>query len=83
MTEAGIHGRLTRDLYVSLGDSLEGEQWAVRIYVKPFIRCIWLGALMMAAGGLLVVIDKRYMTKQPVRTDSPSGTVASNHQAMV
>ena len=83
MTEAGIHGRLTRDLYVSLGDSLEGEQWAVRIYVKPFIRCIWLGALMMAAGGLLVVIDKRYMTRQPVRTDSPSGTLASNEQVVV
>ena len=38
---------------------------------------------MMAAGGLLVVIDKRYMPRLPVRTDAPSDTVASKEQAVV
>jgi len=32
----------------------------VRIYYKPFIRWIWLGALVMAFGGLLSATDKRY-----------------------
>lgn len=66
MTEAAIDAGLTRDLYVALGEYLEegadsGEgAWAVRVHVKPFVRCIWLGAIFMAAGGLLAVFDKRY-----------------------
>jgi cytochrome c-type biogenesis protein CcmF len=49
MTEAAIDAGLTRDLYISLGESLDeaGSAWAVRIYHKPFIRFIWIGALFM------------------------------------
>jgi cytochrome c-type biogenesis protein CcmF len=60
MTEAGIDAGLFRDLYVALGEPLEGDSWAVRIQIKPFVRWIWLGALVMAAGGLLAVSDRRY-----------------------
>ena len=60
MTEAGIDAGLTRDLYVSLGEPLEGGTWSVRLYYKPFVRWIWLGAIFMALGGLLVISDKRY-----------------------
>ena len=60
MTEAGIDAGLTRDFYVSLGEPLEGGTWSVRLYYKPFVRWIWLGAIFMALGGLLVVSDKRY-----------------------
>ena len=60
MTEAAIDGALHRDLYVSLGEPLAGQAWAVRLYVKPFVRCIWLGALMIALGGLIAAADKRY-----------------------
>ena len=60
MTEAAIDAALHRDLYVSLGEPLAGQAWAVRLYVKPFVRCIWLGALMIALGGLLAAGDKRY-----------------------
>ena len=65
MTEADIHGALHRDLYVALGDSLGPDgSWALRLYVKPFIRLIWLGALLMALGGFTVVFDKRF--RRPV-----------------
>ena len=64
MTEAAIDPGLTRDLYVALGEELEEGAWAVRVHVKPFVRCIWLGALMMAFGGLLAVTDKRYRSKR-------------------
>ncbi len=51
MTEVGIHGSFWRDLYVALGEPLDAEQpegaWAVRVYYKPFVRWIWLGALLM------------------------------------
>ncbi|MDD9874250.1 MAG: hypothetical protein OXU22_01765, partial [Gammaproteobacteria bacterium] len=61
MTEAAIDAGLTRDLYVALGEALDGDQvWSVRIYYKPFIRWIWLGALLMAGGGLVAATDKRY-----------------------
>jgi len=65
MTEAAIDPGLSRDLYVSLGEPLDdqGKAWAVRIYHKPFIRCIWLGALMMMAGGFLAATDKRYQKR--------------------
>ena len=38
---------------VLLSGGMIGTAWAVRIYHKPFVRLIWLGALMMMAGGLL------------------------------
>lgn len=60
MTEADIDGGFFRDIFVALGESLAGDAWSVRIYVKPFIRWIWLGALMAALGGVIAVLDKRY-----------------------
>ncbi|MGO3407068.1 heme lyase CcmF/NrfE family subunit [Marinomonas sp.] len=60
MTEAGLDAGFTRDLYVSLGEKLSGEAWGIRLYVKAFVRWIWLGGLMMMCGGLLSALDKRY-----------------------
>jgi cytochrome c-type biogenesis protein CcmF len=60
MTEAAIDGRLMRDLYVALGEPLGDDAWAVRIYHKPMVRWIWLGALVMALGGALALSDRRY-----------------------
>ena len=61
MTEAAIDAGLTRDLYVSLGEPLGSDgAWSVRLYYKPFIRWIWLGAIFMALGGLLGAMDPRY-----------------------
>jgi cytochrome c-type biogenesis protein CcmF len=60
MTEVAIEPGLTRDLYVALGEPLADGSWAVRIYYKPFVRWIWLGALCMALGGALAISDPRY-----------------------
>ena len=60
MTEASIAVGITRDLYISLGEALDGGAWSVRIYIKPFVQWIWLGAVLMALGGILTLIDKRY-----------------------
>ena len=85
MTEAAIDPGVTRDLYVSLGEPVEGATdgaWGVRIYVKPFIDWIWFGCLFMALGGLLAILDKRYRLKvkhpvviQPVATPAPGSTI--------
>ena len=62
MTEAGIDPGFTRDLYVSLGDPLDNGAWSLRLYHKPYVRWIWLGAIFMALGGLLATLDRRYRT---------------------
>jgi len=67
MTEAGIDASLTRDLFVALGEPLNEGAWSVRLQVKPFIRWIWYGCLLMGLGGLLAACDRRYRTKQVVR----------------
>jgi cytochrome c-type biogenesis protein CcmF len=70
MTEAAIDPGLTRDLYVSLGDPLEGGAWLVKVQVKPFIDWIWAGCLLMALGGLLAVSDRRYRMAMPARRET-------------
>ncbi|MFN9965268.1 MAG: cytochrome c-type biogenesis CcmF C-terminal domain-containing protein, partial [Lysobacteraceae bacterium] len=67
MTEASYDPGLFRDVYVALGDPLDEAktEWAVRLYVKPFIRWIWVGALMMAIGGFVVAFDRRF--RRPLR----------------
>jgi len=79
MTEAAIDPGLTRDLYVSLGEPLGRGDWSLRLYYKPYVRWIWLGAIFMALGGLLAITDRRYRTvrvrsAEAVRT---GGTVAA------
>jgi cytochrome c-type biogenesis protein CcmF len=60
MTEVAIEPGLTRDLYLALGEPLDDGSWAVRIHYKPFVRWLWLGALLMALGGFLAIADPRY-----------------------
>jgi len=59
MTEAGIDPGLTRDLYITLGTMIDQDKWSVRIYHKPLIRLIWIGALMMVLGGAFSAISKK------------------------
>ncbi|GGO85082.1 cytochrome c-type biogenesis protein CcmF [Marinobacterium nitratireducens] len=60
MTEAAIDPGFTRDLYVAMGESLGDDAWAIRVQYKPYVRWIWLGGLLMTAGGLLAATDPRY-----------------------
>ena len=61
MTNASIDAGFTRDVYVSLGEPLDGgHAWAVRVYFKPFVDWIWGGCVLMALGGVLAMCDRRY-----------------------
>ena len=60
MTEAGIAAGWSGDLYASLGEPLGGGMWSARLQIKPFVRWIWGGALLMALGGLVAAADRRY-----------------------
>jgi len=76
MTEAGIDAGFTRDLYVALGEPLGDGAWAVRVHIKPFVRWIWLGALMMGLGGALAASDRRYRVKVKTRVREALGMAA-------
>jgi cytochrome c-type biogenesis protein CcmF len=60
MTEADIEAGVLKDVYVSLGEPLEKGAWSVRIYIKPFVQWIWGGCIVMALGGILALMDRRY-----------------------
>src|SRR5690606_31307342 len=68
MTEAAIDPGATRDLYVALGEPLGDGSWAVRVYVKPFVRWIWIGAALMALGGLVAASDRRFRGERRAAT---------------
>ena len=71
MTNAAIDAGFTRDVYVSLGEPLEGKAWAVRLYYKPFVDWIWGGCLFMALGGLFALADRRYRLQVKSRDAVP------------
>jgi cytochrome c-type biogenesis protein CcmF len=64
MTEAAIHGRIQRDLFVAMGEPLGQGAWSMRIQYKPFIRLIWLGALVMALAAFFGMTDQRYRVRR-------------------
>ena len=81
MTEADIQYGITRDLYVSLGDSVGGDAWTVRIHVKPFVGWIWGGCLLMALGGLFAASDRRYRAASRRREAAAEATVIRSSAA--
>ena len=70
MTEAAIDWGFSRDLYAALGEKLDNNAWALRLYYKPFIRWIWLGGLFMALGCVLCMFDRRYRFSQILAKDN-------------
>ena len=60
MTEAAIDSTLFRDIYVSLGDKINNTDWAIRVYHKPLLSWLWLGAFLIGLGGFVAILDKRY-----------------------
>ncbi len=59
MTEAAIRPSVWGDVYVSLGTRIQDDRWSLRVHIKPFVRWIWLGALIMVIGGLAHLVLAR------------------------
>ncbi|MEQ5769187.1 heme lyase CcmF/NrfE family subunit [Halomonas sp. H33-56] len=71
MTQVALRPGLFHDLYVAMGEELDDGSWALRVQIKPFVRWLWLGALLMAAGGIIAVADRRYRRRLSVREPEP------------
>ncbi|OAP40719.1 cytochrome C biogenesis protein CcmF [Sinorhizobium glycinis] len=75
-TEAGIRTFGLSQLYVSLGDEITGGGIVVRIWWKPLILCIWGGALVMMAAGIVSLSDRRLRVGAPSRATKTARLVA-------
>jgi cytochrome c-type biogenesis protein CcmF len=64
-TEAALMTRGFSQLYLSLGDPGADGAVAVRLYFKPHVLLIWIGAAFMFVGGGLSLSDRRLRVGAP------------------
>jgi cytochrome c-type biogenesis protein CcmF len=64
-TEAALMRRGVSQLYLSLGDPNPDGTVPVRLYFKPQVLMIWLGAVIMFIGGALSLSDRRLRVGAP------------------
>ena len=75
--EVAIHTNLVSDLYAVLGDEHDaaagtgsGHTVVLRLHYNPLAPWMWLGALVMAAGGALSLSDRRVRVGAPRRASA-------------
>ncbi|MBM0206567.1 heme lyase CcmF/NrfE family subunit [Micromonospora sp. STR1s_5] len=71
-TEAGILTRGFSQIYISVGEIGPDGSVGLRLYDKPLILLIWIGALFMAGGGALSLTDRRLRVGVPTRAKPAS-----------
>lgn len=70
-SESDIYTHGLHQFYAVMGDAYAGDLWSFRLYYKPYIILMWLGALMMALAGspaLISRIFKRKRSRRPPHT---------------
>jgi len=72
MTQVALKPGVSRDLYIAMGEELgDSGAWSIRLHIKPFVRWIWGGAVLIGLGGLLAASDRRYRGKCKVANARP------------
>ena len=66
-TEAGIMTVGLGQIYASIGEIQADGSIGMRLYHKPLVLLIWIGSLVMAAGGALSLTDRRLRIGAPAR----------------
>ena len=80
-SKAAISVGWSRDLFVAMGNPLGNGAWSMRIQYKPLVRYIWLGALVMALGGLIAATDRRYRVRVKAASDAAAARRPAASQA--
>ena len=76
-TEAGIRTTIAGDLYAVLGEESGNGAWSTRIYFNPLVAWIWVGAILMAGGGIVSLTDRRYRVGAPKPAKARAAKTAS------
>lgn len=64
LAEAALGVSWRRDLLATMGEPLGEGAWSMRLQVRPLMRYLWLGSALMAFGGLLATMDRRYRRRR-------------------
>jgi len=67
-SDTSIRTNLLSDFYVALGEADTGGAWTIRAYWKPLVPWIWIGAMIMALGGVISLTDRRWRVGAARRT---------------
>jgi cytochrome c-type biogenesis protein CcmF len=68
-TDAAIHTNGFADLYAVINEPVGNDgAWAVHLYHNPLVPWIWFAAIIMAAGGIVSLSDRRFRVGAPVRS---------------
>lgn len=59
IAQIALDGKLSRDIYIAIAEPLNNGRWILRIQIKPWVRLIWLGGLLMTAGGLIALFSTK------------------------
>ncbi len=73
--KTAIHTNFLSDFYLALGDPDGKGAWTVRAYWKPLVPWIWIGAVMMALGGLISLSDRRWRVGAAMRARARTAAV--------
>ncbi len=71
VSHTSIHTNLISNIYIALGDQADDGKFTVRLYYHPLAPWLWLGALMMAAGGFLALSDRRFRSAKRLIASAP------------
>ena len=71
-TEAAIETYGFSQLYLQLGEQSADGSRVVRLWFKPYVTLIWLGAILMALAGGLSLSDRRLRVGVARRAAAPS-----------
>ena len=82
MTTAAIGARWNRDLLVALGEDVGNDSWSLRLQYRPMIRFVWLGAAIMALGGITTLFDRRYKLAPADATAQAAAAMAGGDAAV-
>jgi cytochrome c-type biogenesis protein CcmF len=64
LAEASLDVSWRRDLLATLGEPLGNDAWSMLLQVRPLMRYVWFGSALMALGGFLATLDRRYRRKR-------------------
>jgi len=76
-TQAGIATLNLGQLYVSIADPAADGSIPSRLYWKPLVTLIWLGACCMAFGGAVSLADRRLRFGAPARAKAGAAAMAA------
>jgi cytochrome c-type biogenesis protein CcmF len=81
LAEAALGVGLRRDLLATLGEDLGGGAWSLRLQVRPLMFYVWLGAVLIALGGFVATLDKRYRRRREATAAERSSAPVAPMQA--